>query len=83
MMGSEDSEVRKVSVRGRLHLPVDRAEAKLRYRSEALPAVVETTDDGFALDLEQPAFAVAPGQVAVLYDDGAIVGAGVIVTATG
>ena len=35
------------------------------------------------LRLEQPAFAVAPGQVAVLYDDDAIVGAGVIVAATG
>jgi tRNA U34 2-thiouridine synthase MnmA/TrmU len=30
------------------------------------------------LDLEEPAQAVAPGQVAVLYDDDAIVGAGVI-----
>ena len=76
-------EVREVSVRGRLYLPVERAEAKLRYRSDAVPAIVEATGDGFVLRLEQPAFAVAPGQVAVLYDDGAIVGAGVIVTATG
>ena len=76
-------EVREVSVRGRLYLPVERAEAKLRYRSDAVPAIVEPTGDGFVLRLEQPAFAVAPGQVAVLYDDGAIVGAGVIVTATG
>jgi hypothetical protein len=35
------------------------------------------------LRLEEPAFAVAPGPGAVLYDDDAIVGAGVIVTATG
>ena len=76
-------EVREVSVRGRLYLPVERAEVKLRYRSDAVPAIVEATGDGFVLRLEQPAFAVAPGQVAVLYDDGAIVGAGVIVTATG
>ena len=76
-------EVREVSVRGRLYLPVERAEAKLRYRSDAVPAIVEATGDGFVLHLEQPAFAVAPGQVAVLYDDDAIVGAGVIVTATG
>jgi tRNA-specific 2-thiouridylase len=76
-------EVREVSVRGRLYLPVDRAEAKLRYRSDAVPTLVEATEDGFRLRLEQPAFAVAPGQVAVLYDDDAIVGAGVIVTATG
>ena len=67
----------------RLHLPVERADAKLRYRSDAVPARVEATDDGFALDLDEPAFAVAPGQVAALYDDGAIVGAGVIVAASG
>ena len=76
-------EVHEVSVRGRLYLPVERADVKLRYRSDAVPAIVEPTGDGFVLRLEQPAFAVAPGQVAVLYDDGAIVGAGVIVTATG
>ena len=68
---------------GRLYLPVERAEAKLRYRSEAVPARVERTAGGFALALDQPASAVAPGQVAVLYDDDAIVGAGVIVAATG
>ena len=72
-----------MSVRGRLYLPVERADVKLRYRSDAVPAIVEPTADGFVLRLEQPAFAVAPGQVAVLYDDDAIVGAGVIVTATG
>ena len=76
-------EVWRVSVRGLLHIPVARAEAKLRYRSEALPAAVEPTSDGFSLLLERPASAVAPGQVAVLYDDGAIVGAGVILSATG
>jgi tRNA-specific 2-thiouridylase len=76
-------EVNEVSVRGRLYLPVEHAEVKLRYRSDTLPALVEPTDDGFALRLEQPAFAVAPGQVAVLYVDDAIVGAGVIVAATG
>jgi tRNA-specific 2-thiouridylase len=75
--------VYEVSVRGRLYLPVERAEVKLRYRSDAVPVNVDATDDGFVLRLEQPASAVAPGQVAVLYDDGAIVGAGVIITATG
>ena len=39
--------------------------------------------DGFALDLDEPVDAVAPGQVAVLYDDDAVVGAGVIERATG
>ena len=76
-------EVRQVEVRGRLYLPIERAEAKLRYRSTAVPSLVERTSEGFRLHLEQPAFAVAPGQVAVLYDDDAIVGAGLIITATG
>ena len=76
-------EVREVTVRGRLYLPVERAEAKLRYRSEAVSAIVVATDDGYVLHLEQPAAAVAPGQVAVLYDGDTIVGAGVIVTAKG
>jgi tRNA-uridine 2-sulfurtransferase len=75
--------VHRVVARGRLYLPVDEAEAKLRYRSEPVGAHVTTTEDGFALDLSSPVEAVAPGQVAVLYDDGAIVGAGVIETATG
>jgi tRNA-specific 2-thiouridylase len=74
---------RDVTVRGRLYLPVERAEAKLRYRSDAVASSIEPTADGFLLRLEQPAYAVAPGQVAVLYDDDAIVGAGVIVAATG
>ncbi len=71
-----------VEVRGRLYLPVERAEAKLRYRSDPVPALVEQTASGFKLRLEHPASAVAPGQVAVLYDDDAIVGAGVIVSAS-
>ena len=35
-------------------------------------------DDGFRLELDQPAYGVAPGQAAVLYDEGAVVGAGTI-----
>jgi len=76
-------EVREVHVSGRLYVPVGRAEAKLRYRSVPVPSLVERTADGFVLQLQQPAYAVAPGQVAVLYDDEAIVGAGVIVATTG
>ena len=55
-----------------------RAEAKLRYRSRPVPATVAPVDDGFELELDEPVEAVAPGQVAVLYDDDAVVGAGVI-----
>jgi tRNA U34 2-thiouridine synthase MnmA/TrmU len=52
--------------------------AKLRYRSDALHVDVEETDDGFALQLAEPAYGVARGQVAVVYDEDAVVGAGVI-----
>src|SRR5262245_4730279 len=34
---------------GRLYVPVERADVKLRYRSEPVPARVETTADGFRL----------------------------------
>lgn len=74
---------RTVVVRGRLYTPVERADAKLRYRSPAVAAAVTSTDDGFALELEQPVEAVAPGQVAVLYDEDVVVGAGVIDGVTG
>jgi tRNA-specific 2-thiouridylase len=67
-----------VQVRGRLHLPLERAEAKLRYRSPAVGASVEPTETGFRLELDRPAYGVAPGQAAVLYDDEAVVGAGTI-----
>jgi tRNA-uridine 2-sulfurtransferase len=69
---------RVAHVRGRLYAPVERAEAKLRYRSPAVPAVVGATEGGFTLELETPAYGLAPGQAAVLYDEGAVVGAGTI-----
>jgi len=67
-----------VHAQGRLHLSVDRAEVKLRYRSEPIPASVTETTDGFRLDLDEMAFGVARGQFAVLYSDDAVVGAGAI-----
>jgi tRNA-uridine 2-sulfurtransferase len=67
-----------VEAKGTLYVPVDRAEAKLRYRSAAVPAAVVDTADGFRLELEQPAYGVAPGQAAVLYEQSVVVGAGVI-----
>jgi tRNA-specific 2-thiouridylase len=68
----------EVMVRGRLHVELDRAEAKLRYRSPAIGASVTSTDGGFRLRLDRPAYGVAPGQAAVLYDRDAVVGAGTI-----
>src|SRR6266511_1134795 len=69
----------RVEARGRLHVPVSRADVKLRYRSPAAPATVTTTDGGFALELDEPAYGVAPGQAAVLYAGDAVVGCGTIV----
>jgi tRNA-specific 2-thiouridylase len=73
---------RRVGVRGVLHLPVSRVEAKIRYRSQPVPAAVAPIADGFELRFEEPVFAVAPGQVAALYDRDAVVGAGAITTAS-
>lgn len=67
---------------GRLHVPVTRAEAKLRYRSPAVAAGVEPTGGGFTLTLDAPAVGVAPGQTAVLYEDDAVVGSGLIAAAS-
>ena len=72
---------RRVSARGRLHVPVERAEAKLRYRSPAVPARVEWAATGFRLELDEPAYGVAPGQAAVLYEGDAVVGCGLVTSA--
>ena len=71
-----------VEVRGALYAPAGDVEAKLRYRSPALPARVTETATGFTLELAEPAYGVAPGQIAVLYDDDAVVGCGVVSSAT-
>jgi tRNA-specific 2-thiouridylase len=70
--------VGSVQAEGRLYLPVERVDAKLRYRSQPVPARVAASNGGFALTLDEPVHAVAPGQVAALYDDDAVVGAGVV-----
>ena len=68
----------RVMAKGRLYVPVELAQAKLRYRSPAVPASVEAMADGFSLELSEPVAGVARGQVAALYDGDAVVGAGVI-----
>jgi len=70
-----------VTARGRLYVPAERVEAKLRYRAAAVPALVEPTARGFRLRLERPAYAVAPGQVVALYEGDAVVGSGVVSSA--
>ena len=56
-----------------------RVHAKLRSRSPTVAARVEQAPEGVLLRLEEPVYGVAPGQTAVLYDDGGcVVGSGVI-----
>jgi tRNA U34 2-thiouridine synthase MnmA/TrmU len=69
---------RRVETRGCLYVPVTAAEAKLRYRSALVRAAISATRDGFSLELAEPVYGVARGQYAVVYDEGAVVGAGVI-----
>jgi tRNA-uridine 2-sulfurtransferase len=68
----------ELGTRGRLYVPVERAEVKLRYRSPAVPAQVFATETGFRLRLDEPAYGAATGQAAVLYEDDVVVGAGTI-----
>lgn len=63
---------------GRLYVPVDRIAAKLRYRSPTVPATVTASERGFTIDLDEPAFGVARGQAAVLYEGDVVVGAGLV-----
>jgi tRNA-specific 2-thiouridylase len=74
----ESLDVTRVEAHGRLYVPAVRASVKLRHRAAAVPARVTASNGGFALELEEPAHAVATGQVAALYDGDAVVGAGVI-----
>jgi tRNA-uridine 2-sulfurtransferase len=74
----ESLAVRRVEADGALYAPVARADVKLRYRSAAVATEVREAHAGFALDLEQEAYGVATGQVAVLYEEDVVVGAGVV-----
>ena len=69
---------RHISAFGRLYVDVDRADAKLRYRSPAVSARVAPAPGGFALELDAPSYGVAPGQAAVLYEGDAVVGCGLV-----
>jgi tRNA-specific 2-thiouridylase len=70
-----------VSARGRLYVPASRVTAKLRYRSPAVGATVLQTASGFRLQLDEPAYGVARGQAAVLYDGDTVVGSGLVTSA--
>jgi tRNA-uridine 2-sulfurtransferase len=82
VVGPRESLARdRIAARGRLYAAAERVEVKLRYRSPAVGASVEATARGFFLRLDEPAYGVAPGQAAVLYDGDAVVGHGTITTA--
>jgi tRNA-specific 2-thiouridylase len=72
---------RSVSASGRLFADVSRAAVKLRYRSPAAPGRVVRSTRGFRVTLDEPAYGVAPGQAAVLYDGDVVVGAGRVTSA--
>lgn len=72
---------RRVEATGHMYADVNRVEAKLRYRSRAVRAHVSPRQGGFSLELEAPAYGVARGQAAVLYEGDAVVGCGLISSA--
>jgi tRNA-specific 2-thiouridylase len=79
VVGSRESLARRTVVAsGHLFASVTRGDAKLRYRSPALPADIEPTEDGFRLLFDEPAYGVAAGQTAAVYEGDAVVGSGTI-----
>ena len=68
--------VRRVRAAGRLFVPVRRCEAKLRARSDSVPARAEAVPSGFRLQLDSPVYGAAAGQTAVLYEGDVVVGSG-------
>ena len=74
---------RSVTAEGRLFASITRGDAKLRYRSPAVPADVEVTPDGFRLSFDEPVYGVATGQTAVLYEENVVVGSGTIASSAG
>jgi tRNA-uridine 2-sulfurtransferase len=79
--GREELARTHVAATGSLYVDVSRAEAKLRYRSQAVGADVVPTERGFELELDEPSYGVARGQAAVLYEGDAVVGCGLISSA--
>ena len=81
VVGPKESLARtRVRASGRLFADVARAEVKLRHGSPAASGGVQRRSRGFEVVLDEPAFGVAPGQAAVLYEDDVVVGAGRVVS---
>ena len=63
----------------RLHRPAaDVRSVRLRYHAEPLPCRAVETPDGLRIELERPAHAVAPGQLACLLSEDIVIGHGTI-----
>lgn len=52
--------------------------ARIRYKSPATPAHVSLDGDGITVNFDEPVWGVTPGQSLVLYQDGRVVGGGLI-----
>jgi tRNA-uridine 2-sulfurtransferase len=77
VIGSREALARRsVRAEGKLHVPVERADVKLRYRSPAVPGEIEPSARGFRVVLDEPVYGAATGQAAVLYEGDVVVGAG-------
>ena len=54
------------------------AQAKIRYRSSAVPATVEPRGDGLLVRFQRPVRAITPGQAVVFYDGDEVLGGATI-----
>lgn len=56
-----------------------RVEARVRYKSPATPATIETDGTKLKVKFDEPVWGLTPGQSVVLYQDGRVVGGGIII----
>ena len=54
--------------------------AKIRYKAQPSPAIIEEVDGFFHIEFDEPQRAITPGQAVVFYIDDEIVGGGIIET---
>lgn len=59
-----------------------RGHVQVRAHGEAMPATITAKADGVRIDLDAPAFGIAPGQAAVTYEGDRVVGASTIAVAS-
>ena len=72
----ESLAIRRLRAAGRMFVPVERCEAKLRAHSDTVPGRAEAVPSGFRLELDSPVYGAARGQTAVLYERDVVVGSG-------